>query len=104
MARLFGKGERRRRGGGDRTAERVTVGLAVLAVGALGSLVTGEALRLARRRRESKQADTPKNLVEEAGYATRDTLTVARRGIRATPHPETVLFNMLQGFLGAFAF
>jgi hypothetical protein len=29
---------------------------------------------------------------------------VARRGISATPHHETVLFNILQGFLGAFAF
>ena len=28
---------------------------------------------------------------------------MARRGIRATPHRETVLFNVLQGFLGAFA-
>src|SRR6185295_14273040 len=33
-----------------------------------------------------------------------DTLAVARRGISATPHHETVLFNILQGFLGAFAF
>jgi hypothetical protein len=85
-------------------AERVTVGLAVLAVGAAGSLIGGEVLRLARRRRESEETDTPSSLVDAAGYATRDTIEVARRGIRATPHHETVLFNMLQGFLGAFAF
>jgi hypothetical protein len=105
MAKLLGKRKSRvRRVAGERRAERVTVGLAALAVGALGTLITGEALRLARRRRESREAATPVTLVDAAGYATRDTLTVARRGIRATPHNETVLFNILQGFLGAFAF
>lgn len=58
---------------------------------------------MARRRRESGAADTPERLVDAAGLATWDTITVARRGLRATPHHETVLFNMLQGFLGAFA-
>jgi hypothetical protein len=48
-------------------------------------------------------ADTPPNLAEAAGHATRDTIAVARRGIRATPHHEQVLFNVLQGFLGGFA-
>jgi hypothetical protein len=38
-----------------------------------------------------------------AGHATRDTIAVARRGLRATPHHEQVLFNILVGFLGAFA-
>ncbi len=59
---------------------------------------------MARRRRESSEAETPTTLADAAGYATRDTLAVARRGIIATPHHETVLFNILQGFLGAFAF
>jgi hypothetical protein len=88
----------------ERRAERVTVGLAVFAAGSLGTLVTGELLRLARRRRESKETETPETIAAAAGYATRDTLAVARRGIIATPHHETVLFNILQGFLGAFAF
>jgi hypothetical protein len=81
----------------------MTVGLAALALGAAGTLFSGELVRMARRRRESSETDTPDSLVDAAGYATRDTLTVARRGIRATPHHETVLFNLLQGFLGAFA-
>jgi hypothetical protein len=85
-------------------AERVTVGLAIAALATAGTLLTGEILRMARRRQESKQAETPDTLAEAAGLATRDTIKVARRGIRATPHHETVLFNMLQGFLGAFAF
>jgi hypothetical protein len=108
MAKLIGRRSKKRTRlaalASERRADRVTVGLAVLAVGALGSLVTGEALRMVRRRRESKVAETPATLVDAAGYATRDTLAVARRGIRATPHHETVLFNILQGFLGGFAF
>jgi hypothetical protein len=88
----------------DRKADRATVALAVFAAGSLGTLVTGEVLRLARRRRESREAETPETIAEAAGQATRDTLAVARRGIIATPHHETVLFNILQGFLSAFAF
>lgn len=88
----------------ERRADRVTVGLAVFAAGALGTLVSGELLRMARRRRDSRDAVTPETLVDAAGQATRDTLAVARRGIIATPHHEAVLFNILQGFLCAFAF
>jgi hypothetical protein len=58
---------------------------------------------MARRRRESRETDTPASLVDAAGLATRDTVAVARRGIIATPHNESVLFNILQGFLSAFA-
>jgi len=93
---------RRGRAGALR-AERTTVTLAVVALGSLGALLTGEVLRMARRRRESGEADTPEGFVDVAELATRDTIAVARRGLRATPHHETVLFNMLQGFLGAFA-
>jgi hypothetical protein len=88
---------------GGAGSDRATVGLAVFALGAAGTLFSGELLRMARRRRESGESPTPDSLVDAAGYATLDTLTVARRGIRATPHHETVLFNLLQGFLGAFA-
>src|SRR4051795_3926915 len=87
-----------------RRAEGVTVGLALFAAGSAGTLITGELLRMARRRRDSRAVETPENIVDAAGYATRDTLAVARRGIIATPHHETVLFNILEGFLGAFAF
>lgn len=85
------------------SSERATVGLAVLTLGAFGTLVSGELVRMARRRRESRDTETPTTLVDAASHATRDTIAVARRGIRATPHSETVLFNILQGFLGAFA-
>jgi len=106
MKRLIGRRSRRRLAAisSERKAERVTVGLAVFAAGSLGTLVIGELLRMARRRRESSETETPETLADAAGYATRDTLAVARRGIIATPHHEAVLFNILQGFLGAFAF
>jgi hypothetical protein len=101
-------GRRRRKGlrarVTERRAERITVGLAVFAAGSAGSLIAGELLRMARRRSDSEAVDTPANLVDVAGLATRDTFAVARRGISATPHHEAVLFNILQGFLGAFAF
>ncbi len=87
----------------ERRADRITVGLAVFAAGSAGTLMAGELLRMARRRRESREAETPSTLVDAAGYATRDTLAVARRGISATPHHEAVLFDILLGFLGAFA-
>src|SRR5215210_6209013 len=106
MARMIRR-RRRKRGTGGVLAglgdERVTVGLAVLALGAAGTLIGGELLRMANRRRESDQADTPSTVLDAAGHATRDTIAVARRGLRATPHHEQVLFNILQGFLGGFA-
>jgi hypothetical protein len=106
MRRQTGRRKRRRLAAisSERRAERITVGLAVFAAGSLGTLVAGELLRMARRRRESSETETPATLADAAGYATRDTLAVARRGIIATPHHEAVLFNILQGFLGAFAF
>jgi hypothetical protein len=105
MRRLIRRRRRRRLAtlAGGARAERATVGLAVLALGPAIALISGELLRMARRRRESGEAETPVNLVDAAGFATKDTIAVARRGIRATPHHEAVLFNILQGFLGGFA-
>ena len=82
---------RRRKSGlaalaGEAMTDRATVGLAVLALGAAGTLLSGELLRMARRRRDSGESATPANIVDAAGFATRDTFAVARRGIRATPH------------------
>src|ERR671935_539498 len=100
-------GRRRKRGlaaiASGANAERTTVGLAALALGPAVTLIGGELLRMARRRRDSEETAAPAGLVDAPGYATPDAIAVARRGIRATPHHETVLFNILQGFLGAFA-
>lgn len=87
----------------SKTAEAVTVGLAVLAVGTAGTVIASEIARLARRRRDSKESRTPATFGEAAGFATADTFTVVRKAHDAAPRHETVLFNMLAGFLGSFA-
>ena len=54
------------------------------------------------RRRTHKPGDG-EALVEAAPAAALDTVGVAVSGYAATPRSETVLFNLLAGFLGAFA-
>jgi hypothetical protein len=55
---------------------------------------------LQRRSREQGHTD---GLVEAAPVAVRDTVGVAVSGYAATPRSETVLFNLLAGFLASFA-
>jgi hypothetical protein len=86
-----------------RLSDRSTIALALLAVATLGTVLVGELIRLIRRRRESGEVPTPETLLDTAGYATRDVVQVAREGYERAPHGETVLFNMLNGFVGAFA-
>jgi hypothetical protein len=85
-----------------------------VAVATAGTVVGGELLRLAGRRLRAAEADpaisAPAGVFETAelalhstGQATQDTLAVAREGYAATPRHETVLFNLLSGFLGSFA-
>jgi hypothetical protein len=91
----------------ERRADRLTLGLAAVAIGTAGTVIGGEVLKLARRR--TKQEPTPETVIGTAeqalgaaGLATQDTVAVAASGYEATPRGETVLFNMLNGFLGAF--
>ena len=84
-------------------ADRWTKGLAAVAVAMAGAVIGGEYLRLARRRRESEHVPTPDTPFDAAALATRDTVAVAVEGYEDTPHRETILFNMLNGFVGAFA-
>ena len=77
-------------------------------MGTAGTVLGGEVLRLARRRaiREPAPAgvlDTAEQAIGAAGLATQDTVTVAAEGYEATPRGETILFNILSGFLGGFA-
>ena len=60
-------------------------------------------MKMARRRRESEQVPTPESPFYVAGQATRDTVAVAVEGYEEAPRHETILFNILSGFLGAFA-
>ena len=53
--------------------------------------------------RASATRRNPEVLIEAAPAAAIDTVGVAVRGYAAAPRSETVLFNLLAGFLGSFA-
>jgi hypothetical protein len=97
-----------------RSAERLTWGLAGLALATAGTVVFGELAKLAGRRTRASLEElgddgspTVRETAEHAliatGQAASDTVAVAREGLVGAPHYETVLFNMLSGFLGAFS-
>jgi len=53
--------------------------------------------------RRASEAHDPEALLESAPAAAADTVGVAVRGYEEAPRYETVLFNLLAGFLGSFA-
>jgi hypothetical protein len=53
--------------------------------------------------RRAGEAHDPEALLESAPAAAADTVGVAVRGYVEAPRYETILFNLLGGFLGAFA-
>jgi hypothetical protein len=96
------------RRGDRRRADRLTVGLAALAIATAGRVLASEVARLARRRllRTDPPAGvlgTAEQAIETASRATQDTVAVAIEGYEATSRHETVLFNLLSGFVFAFA-
>lgn len=82
-------------------AERATVGLAAVALAGAGVVIGDQFGRLLRRRAHERHDHEP--LLEAAPAAAADTVSVAVRGYVEAPRSETVLFNLLAGFLGAFA-
>jgi hypothetical protein len=76
------------------------VGLAAVAVGGAGAVLAGQFGRMLRRRRGRAEREP---LVEAAPAAALETVGVAVSGYEAAPRSELVLFNLLAGFLGAFA-
>ena len=93
---------------GGRRADRLTLGLAGLAAVTAGTVIAGELLRLARRRAHERPdaegvLDSAEHALLSAGEATQDTVAVALEGYGATSRGETVLFNILTGFVGGFA-
>ncbi len=99
-ARLTRRARARTRFGWARS-ERATVGLAAIALGGAGAVLTGQFGRMLRRRTHTPSDG--EHLVEAAPAAALDTVSVAVSGYEAAPRSETVLFNLLAGFLGAFA-
>jgi hypothetical protein len=68
---------------------------------AAGSVLAGQFGRMLQRRRHER--DGGQGLIENAPVAALDTVGVAVEGYSAAPRSETVLFNLLGGFLGSFA-
>jgi hypothetical protein len=93
---------------GARRADRLTVGLATVAAATAGTVIVGEVVRLARRRIRPVGVpailhEGPERTLETAGRATQDAVAVLVEGYEATSRTEKVLFNMLSGFVAAFA-
>jgi hypothetical protein len=74
----------------------------VVSLAAAGTVIAGQFSRMFARR--AGEAHDPEALLESAPAAAVDTVGVAVRGYEEAPRSETVLFNLLSGFLGAFAF
>jgi hypothetical protein len=98
--RLSRRAKARTRFGWARS-ERATLALATIAVGAAGTVLAGQFGRMLQRRRQ--QRTDGESLIESAPAAAVDTVGVAVRGYAEAPRSETVLFNLLAGFLGSFA-
>lgn len=82
-------------------SDKSTVALAGVAIGTAGVALGGQFARLlARRRQENPEGDV---LLDAAPAAAADTVHVAVDAYYSAPRSETVLFNLLSGFLGAFA-
>jgi hypothetical protein len=82
-------------------SERATVGLAVVALAGAGAVLSDQFGRMLRRRTHERPEHEP--LIEAAPAAAIDTVGVAVSGYAAAPRSETVLFNLLAGFLASFA-
>jgi hypothetical protein len=67
-----------------------------------GSVLAGQFARMLSRRAGGGEGSD--GVIEAAPAAALDTVGVAVEGYAAAPRSETVLFNLLSGFLGAFGF
>jgi len=70
-------------------------------MGGVGVVLADQFSRMLRRRAHERRDHEP--LREAAPAAAADTVGVAVRGYEAAPRSETVLFNLLAGFIGSFA-
>ena len=89
-------------------ADRLTLGLAALAIATAGTVIGGEFVRMVRRRSAASSGgdtvlESAEHALGAAGQAGQDTVKVALEGYSETPRGETVLFNVLNGFTLGFA-
>src|SRR6476469_3436927 len=92
---------------GARRADRLTVGLATVAVGTAGTVIATEIARLARRRIRPTAAPAIQHEgtelpLDSNGRGTQDAVVVLVVVFDDTATTEKVLFNMLTGFVSAF--
>jgi hypothetical protein len=85
-----------------RRSEHITAGLALASFASAGTVLGGQFVRMWRRR--ASPASEGDGVIEAAPAAAVDTVGVALEGYSSAPRSETVLFNLLSGFLGAFGF
>jgi hypothetical protein len=82
-------------------SEQATVALAGVAIAGVATVLAGQFARMLRRR--AHEARGRETLVEAAPAAALDTVGAVVVGYEEAPRSETVLFNLLAGFLGSFA-
>jgi hypothetical protein len=99
-ARVGRRARARARWGWARS-ERATVALAGATTVAGAAVFAGQYGRMLRRRRHEHRGGDA--LIDAAPVAALDTVGVAVEGYSAAPRSETVLFNLLAGFLGSFS-
>jgi hypothetical protein len=78
------------------------VGLAAVAFVGAGAVIADQFGRLLARRAQESH-DEEHSLALAPAEAAKDTIGVAVSGYSAAPRSETVLFNLLAGFIGSFA-
>jgi hypothetical protein len=79
--------------------ERRTLLLALTAMTTVGAVAVGEVGRLWRRRVVVEEPETTPEVLQKGARAALDTVEAARRGYRQAGSLETVLFNLLSGFV-----
>ncbi len=99
--RRLGRRARARARWGWSRSERATAALAAASFASAGTVLAGQFGRMLRRRTHEQTDGT--GLIGSAPAAAADTVGVAVEGYSAAPRSETVLLNILAGFLGAFA-
>lgn len=99
-ARVRRRARARTRWGWARS-ERATVALAATTAISGAAVFAGQYGRMLRRRHQEHRGGD--GLIDTAPVAALDTVGVAVEGYSAAPRSETVLFNLLAGFLGSFS-
>jgi hypothetical protein len=79
--------------------ERRTVLLAITALATVGVVAAGEVGRLWRRRIVVEEPETAPEVLQKGARAALDTVEAARQGYKQAGSGETVLFNLLSGFV-----